>query len=1129
MELSDCRVDGLHFPFVVIIDYRGFRLIAESVLPVSPHTIVYGSSDGGKSVHCESSEMSKRLAKAAQILNLAPHEVWNWEKTKKVTVVTPIDCEGHIGLDNRFYIIDTARLFPPEVPIPGLKGSHLYRLLRPELVKKNPVPLCSDAFSRFLLENRQKFEQDIVEITQRLYKVIIPEAALELSDYYLKNPLDPEQDMNDEFTRLISELHRKGINLRFLGEIRKHSLPNVPYLKNFLLTEIVARTIKNVLRLHMRKLQTPHESRYRKLILTYFNLMFGNGPKCIEFWKIYAKDRVAKTFSNSLTEEELNPNFMLRDRILTLSLFKRLQRLIGAKFEDSALNKFKKDNEFNPCLAVLTTDLQEQDLDKIYPIVRYTNRLAFEEGTLFSKKAVADSTHGEADEYFKMASQKYHDALTIKPDDYRALHNWGLLLILQASRKKGPEAERLYQEAEQKLKEALVVNPNDARAFLLWGNLLLERSGRTSDPRTSTRLLTEACLLYQRSFKIQPKQYDLLYNWGNALLFRGKSENEPIIYEQAMEKYALALELKPKSYNALKNWGVCLAKYARCLYSKDRSNFQQAEKFYELAGQKFQHCLQLKEHDRGVYFNWGNALYRRAKMHQSEGQIKTCYNFLSLASEKYLSALNLKLNDRDALYNWGKVLECQARLNYDYPLHEFLFAVNYYLEVFKTVAVRFKGSVKLEPLIALVKTPNKQVQQKAFNLLKFLCQVKKSDSNLHIEASRAMKKLLDTNQIQVSTENPTNSQSDLPLLVSQILQTLGSAEKDIDESEDHEVTLDDFKIISEIEGSARTLGKLYKVCREHSSELYIMTIIEKQQMHERMGYKEDGTLLLSNSKVSIQPSTTTKDEKEALKKNYFATLKQNIPFFVTLQHLLRTEANDYCLVFKCLYNPGLLFNHFRAMDNTVNDHSDQNSQAVMDRRNAKIEKELQYYAAEMVTLIERIHELGLILGDCSPQEVLLDKDGHLSILKLPFSSHARITASATLPEYTPPEVITGEEYNSDSDWYCFGLWVYELYHGQSPFFEKNSYQVFNNILSGDVKFSPQISTDLKSLITELIYKDKNKRLKLVEAIKAHPFFNGVNWSDVAEKTTDPPFKPVFKLFSNRAVIIKKITYRECSL
>lgn len=38
---------------------------------------------------------------------------------------------------------------------------------------------------------------------------------------------------------------------------------------------------------------------------------------------------------------------------------------------------------------------------------------------------------------------------------------------------------------------------------------------------------------------------------------------------------------------------------------------------------------------------------------------------------------------------------------------------------------------------------------------------------------------------------------------------------------------------------------------------------------------------------------------------------------------------------------------------------------------------------------------------------------------------------------------------------------------QSPFFEKNSYQVFNNILSGEIKFSPHISTDLKSLIKEV--------------------------------------------------------------
>lgn len=42
-------------------------------------------------------------------------------------------------------------------------------------------------------------------------------------------------------------------------------------------------------------------------------------------------------------------------------------------------------------------------------------------GTFFSKQAVADSSHSETDEYFKMAIQRYRDALTIKPDDYRGI------------------------------------------------------------------------------------------------------------------------------------------------------------------------------------------------------------------------------------------------------------------------------------------------------------------------------------------------------------------------------------------------------------------------------------------------------------------------------------------------------------------------------------------------------------------------------------------------------------------------------------------------------------------------------------------------------------------------------------
>ena len=49
-----------------------------------------------------------------------------------------------------------------------MKGCHLYRLLRPELVKTNPTPLCSDSFSMWKIDNIDDYHRDIVEATTRL-------------------------------------------------------------------------------------------------------------------------------------------------------------------------------------------------------------------------------------------------------------------------------------------------------------------------------------------------------------------------------------------------------------------------------------------------------------------------------------------------------------------------------------------------------------------------------------------------------------------------------------------------------------------------------------------------------------------------------------------------------------------------------------------------------------------------------------------------------------------------------------------------------------------------------------------------------------------------------------------------
>jgi hypothetical protein len=51
------------------------------------------------------------MEKAAQKLNIKGH--WCGLGPKRQFLHAPCDIEGHLGADNRFYILDLARVFPP--------------------------------------------------------------------------------------------------------------------------------------------------------------------------------------------------------------------------------------------------------------------------------------------------------------------------------------------------------------------------------------------------------------------------------------------------------------------------------------------------------------------------------------------------------------------------------------------------------------------------------------------------------------------------------------------------------------------------------------------------------------------------------------------------------------------------------------------------------------------------------------------------------------------------------------------------------------------------------------------------------------------------------------------------------
>lgn len=100
----------LSFPLMNLIDYQGFRLTAQAVLPIDSSTLVYGSDDGGKHVVVSDYEVNVKMEDLAKRLNLRYH-TGGIHSTSAKNICFPTDIEVHKGRDGRVYMIDFARAF----------------------------------------------------------------------------------------------------------------------------------------------------------------------------------------------------------------------------------------------------------------------------------------------------------------------------------------------------------------------------------------------------------------------------------------------------------------------------------------------------------------------------------------------------------------------------------------------------------------------------------------------------------------------------------------------------------------------------------------------------------------------------------------------------------------------------------------------------------------------------------------------------------------------------------------------------------------------------------------------------------------------------------------------------------
>ncbi|XP_042501740.1 protein kinase PVPK-1-like [Macadamia integrifolia] len=113
-------------------------------------------------------------------------------------------------------------------------------------------------------------------------------------------------------------------------------------------------------------------------------------------------------------------------------------------------------------------------------------------------------------------------------------------------------------------------------------------------------------------------------------------------------------------------------------------------------------------------------------------------------------------------------------------------------------------------------------------------------------------------------------------------------------------------------------------------------------------------------------------------------------------------------------------------------------------------------------------------------------------------------------EYLAPEIVKGEGHGSAVDWWTFGIFLYELLFGKTPFKGSANRATLFNVVGQPLRFpeSPTVSFAARDLIRGLLVKEPQHRLAYrrgATEVKQHPFFQSVNWALI--RCTNPPGVP----------------------
>ncbi|KAI6091126.1 Pkinase-domain-containing protein [Hypoxylon rubiginosum] len=282
-------------------------------------------------------------------------------------------------------------------------------------------------------------------------------------------------------------------------------------------------------------------------------------------------------------------------------------------------------------------------------------------------------------------------------------------------------------------------------------------------------------------------------------------------------------------------------------------------------------------------------------------------------------------------------------------------------------------------------------------------------------------------------------------------------------------SLGDFDLLRTL--GTGSFGRVHLVQSKHNQRFYAIKVLKKAQV------------------VKMKQVEHTNDERRML-----GEVKH--PFLITLWGTFQDPRNLYMVM--DFVEGGELFSLLRKSGRFPNPVA-------------------KFYAAEVTLALEYLHSRNIIYRDLKPENLLLDRHGHLKITDFGFAKRVpdKTWTLCGTPDYLAPEVVSNKGYNKSVDWWSLGILIYEMLCGYTPFWDSGSpMKIYENILRGKVKYPQYVHPDAQNLLELLITPDLTKRLGNLyggsQDVKNHPWFSEVTWDRLSRKDIDAPYTPPVK-------------------